>query len=95
MARGGKGKGPGAWQTSAAYEAALQVIIAARKSSGLTQRELATRLRKPPSWVGKIETKERRIDLVEFIAIGRALNLDDTKLFRTVIKALHRSKLDI
>lgn len=82
--RGGKGKGPGAWQTSAAYQAALDKIIDARNKAKLTQRQLAERLGKPPSWVGKIESKERRLDLIEFIALARALGLKETDLLRAI-----------
>ena len=41
----------------------------------MTQRELAKRLKKPPSFVGKIEKCERRVDLIEFLAICSALEL--------------------
>jgi transcriptional regulator with XRE-family HTH domain len=37
-----------------------------RGDAGLSQRELAARLRVPHSWVAKVENGERRIDLVEF-----------------------------
>lgn len=42
----------------------------------MTQRELARRLKKPPSYVGKIEKCERRVDLIEFLAICGAMNLN-------------------
>lgn len=38
----------------------------ARLEAGLTQTELAARLDKPQSFVAKVETQERRLDLVEF-----------------------------
>jgi len=38
----------------------------ARKDAGLTQVEVARRMRRPQSWVSKCETEERRIDAVEF-----------------------------
>lgn len=41
-------------------------LRAARERAGLTQRELATRLKVPHSWIAKVETGERRIDFVEF-----------------------------
>jgi transcriptional regulator with XRE-family HTH domain len=94
MTRGGKGKGPGTWQSSAAYQTALDAIIAVRKSSGMTQRDVAKALDKPPSWVAKIESKERRLDLVEFIAIARALKMKEADLLRAVSAALPR-RLDI
>src|SRR3954465_7007683 len=37
-----------------------------RKRAGFSQRQLATALRVPHTWVAKVESGERRIDLVEF-----------------------------
>ena len=57
------------------YRAAIELVKQARIDQGLSQRELARRLEKPPSFVNKIEFLERRLDIVEFIAIARALGL--------------------
>lgn len=38
-----------------------------RLSAGLTQADLAQRLDKPQSFVAKVETQERRLDLIEFV----------------------------
>jgi transcriptional regulator with XRE-family HTH domain len=84
MPRGGKGKGPGAWQTSASYERFRAKLVAARDAAGLTQRTLAQRLGKPHSWVSKIESKERRMDVIEFIAVARALGLKEADLMRAI-----------
>lgn len=88
MARGGKGKGPGAWQSSAAYQTALKHLVEARKSAGMTQRDVATALGKPPSWIARIESKERRMDLIEFVAIARALGSKEADLLRNITAAL-------
>ena len=40
-------------------------LRAARKAKNFTQGELAALLRKPQSYVSKVETCERRIDVVE------------------------------
>lgn len=54
----------------------LQTLLsAARKDSNLTQAELAERLNKPQSFVAKYENGERRIDVIEFIDITRALDI--------------------
>jgi len=44
-----------------------------RKEAGLTQRELATRFKREQSFVWRIETGERRLDLVEFFWVCRAM----------------------
>jgi transcriptional regulator with XRE-family HTH domain len=48
------------------YAALCEELRAARRNAGLSQRALAERLKVSPSWVAKVETGERRIDLVEF-----------------------------
>lgn len=47
-----------------------------RTEAGLTQRELAERLGREQSFVGRIETRQRRVDLVEFCWIARCCGFD-------------------
>ena len=51
-------------------------IVELRKEAGLTQVELAQRLGRPQSYVSKYERGERRLDVVEFLAVTRALDTD-------------------
>ena len=53
-----------------------ELMTGARKAAGLTQHALAHRLKKPQSFVAKYEGGERRLDVVEFVAIARALDVD-------------------
>lgn len=50
-------------------------LIAARKKSGLTQRKLAERLRRDQSFVAKYEGGERRLEVIEFVQICRAIGV--------------------
>jgi transcriptional regulator with XRE-family HTH domain len=61
-------------------------MIEARKKAGLTQQELADRLSKPQSFVAKYEGGERRIDVVEFVAICRAISADSVEIVRKLAK---------
>lgn len=56
------------------------LLIEARKKADLTQVEVAERLGKPQSFVAKYEGGERRLDVVEFIAVAKALELDPKAL---------------
>jgi transcriptional regulator with XRE-family HTH domain len=51
----------------------------------MTQRDLAARLRRPHSFIGRIEAGERRIDVIEFIEIARVLGADPKELFGRVV----------
>ena len=67
---------------SAEYARLIATLVAARDAAGVTQQKLAERLDEHQSFIAKYEGGERRIDVVEFIAIARALNTDPVKLFR-------------
>ena len=43
-----------------------QHLASLRVDAGMSQRQLAAALRVPHSWVAKVESGERRIDLIEF-----------------------------
>lgn len=77
-----------AWVSSPAYDVAVRTLIAARKAAGLSQAALANRLGKPPSYVAKIELKERRVDVVEFIEFLRAADADTASALDAVQAAL-------
>lgn len=61
------------------------LLVEAREHAGLTQAEVARRLRRPQSFVAKYEGNERRIDVVEFIQIARALGVDPRDLLTRVM----------
>jgi transcriptional regulator with XRE-family HTH domain len=64
----------------------LDVLRTARRNAGFTQQELARKLRKPQSFVAKYENGERRIDVVEFVAIAHALKVDPLALFQEFLE---------
>ena len=51
-------------------------LIEARKAKDLTQVELANKLKRPQSFVSKYERGERRLDIIEFFEVTRALGID-------------------
>jgi transcriptional regulator with XRE-family HTH domain len=65
----------------------LELLRAARKEAGLTQQALAEKLRRPQSFVAKYENGERRIDVIEFVALARALDVAPVTLLRRFVAA--------
>ncbi|MCB5173766.1 helix-turn-helix transcriptional regulator [Microvirga sp. SM9] len=57
----------------------------ARKKAGLTQEELNQRLGKYKTFVSKYESGERRLDIMEFIDIAEALDLDPASVLKAVM----------
>lgn len=63
----------------------VAILVAARKEAGLNQRGLAARLKRPRVFVGRNEAGERRIDVIEFIAIARVMGVDPRQLFAKLL----------
>ncbi|WP_035799584.1 helix-turn-helix domain-containing protein [Crocosphaera chwakensis] len=61
------------------------LLINARQSANLTQTELSKRLNKPQSYVSKYERGERRLDVIEFLEVCNALNIDPVILLKKLI----------
>ncbi|MBX9576444.1 MAG: helix-turn-helix domain-containing protein [Caulobacteraceae bacterium] len=72
------------WVGSPDYRAAVATLRAAREAQGLSQREVARRLRKPVSFLNKIELLERRIDILEFVQLCRALGVQPGELMAEI-----------
>jgi transcriptional regulator with XRE-family HTH domain len=62
-----------------------------RKRQGLTQAQVASRLRKHQSFVSKYERGERRLSVIEFIDVVRALGAEPATVLRNFIPAIDRA----
>lgn len=74
-----------------AYAHLLRVLVATRKATGTTQVELSRKLGKPQPWVSNYERGIRRLDVVEFYAVARALRRDPVELFQEVVRAFPKN----
>ena len=63
-----------------------EYLVAARERAGFTQQQLADKLGKHQSFVAKYEGGERRIDVIEFLHIARALGFDASRAIRAIEK---------
>lgn len=58
------------------YRSLIASLAEARRSAGLSQTELANKLGQRQQFVSKYESGERRLDVIEFVDVARALELD-------------------
>lgn len=73
---------------SGEYATLKESLAAARQAAGLSQRQLARRLRVPHTWVAKVESGERRIDLIEFGWFCEACGVSPAKEARRLFSAI-------
>ena len=77
---------------SAEYERFCRLLVEARRSANLTQIQLAVALSRPQSYVSKYERGERRLDVIEFLEIARALKLDAVSFLEELQQGIEGSK---
>lgn len=69
-----------------------QVVVGALRSArlamGLTQAQLAARMGRDQSWISLIEGSQRRVDVVEFIEMANALDVDPVALLGEIVGRL-------
>ncbi|MGR9251230.1 helix-turn-helix domain-containing protein [Rhizobium leguminosarum] len=58
------------------HRALIALLIEKREASGLTQTELADKLGEYQSFVARLESGQRRVDVIEFLELARILNFD-------------------
>ena len=75
-------------QHARTYRVLPSFLVAVREEAGLTQRQLGKLLRRPQSWVYNCETKNRRVDITEFIVWCKACGVEPRSAFGRLLKEL-------
>ncbi|MDU6410953.1 MAG: helix-turn-helix transcriptional regulator [Yersiniaceae bacterium] len=70
------------------YQLLIKLLRAARREKGLTQQQLASALKRPPSFIAKVKNGERRLDVIEFAHFARLLSLEPARVLETVMKGV-------
>lgn len=64
----------------------MAALVETRTNAGITQRGLAARLGRAHSFIGKIESGERQLNVLEFCELADALGIDPRELFAKIVK---------
>ena len=67
----------------------IRALREVRRSKGVTQVQLSERVDRAQSYVSNIERGERRLDVIEFMAIAAALNRDAAELFSEIVSCMN------
>ena len=68
------------------HRALIAFLIEKREAAGLTQAAFAERLGEYQSFVARLESGQRRVDVVEFLAFSAILGFDPQEGLRQLIE---------
>jgi len=63
-----------------------ELLLRVRKERKLSQWDVAKKLGRPQSFVSKYESGERLLDVIEFIAVARAMGVDPNDILSELLK---------
>ena len=67
------------------YEFLRSELRKARLDADLLQADLASILKKPQSYISKVESGERSLDIIEFVDYCKGLGLEPSKWLKNII----------
>ena len=73
---------------SEAYDVLPALLLEARLGAGVTQRDLARRMGRSASHIHKFETRQRRVELIEFCRYIESLGADPEDVFVRLYRRL-------
>lgn len=68
------------------HKALISLLIEAREKAGLTQTELAEKIGEYQSFVARLESGQRRVDVIEFLELAEVLGFDAEESLRNLQK---------
>ena len=69
---------------STRHKILIDFIVSKREAAGLTQAQLAAKLGEYQSYVARLESGQRRVDVVEFLELAIVLGFDPSKAIRFI-----------
>jgi transcriptional regulator with XRE-family HTH domain len=67
------------------HEALRLLLAKERKAAGLTQADVAAKLGRYQSYVAMIEAGQRRVDVVEFLELAKAIGFSPQSAIRKLV----------
>jgi transcriptional regulator with XRE-family HTH domain len=64
------------------HQRLIRFLVAERKKRQIQQFQLANRLEVSQTWIARVESGKRRVDIFEFIDIAKAIGINPSKCVR-------------
>ena len=64
----------------------IELVLAERKHAGIRQVQLAKKLKRSQTWIARVESGERRLDVIELIELAEAIGFDAPGMVEAVQK---------
>ena len=64
--------------------ALVRALVDARQNAGLSQQQLAAKLKRHQSLIARVESGQRRVDVVELVVLARAIGFDPYEVLAIV-----------
>jgi len=71
--------------STARHARLVSFLIEKRKKAGLTQTDVAKKLRRYQSFVASVETGQRKVDVIELLAFADAIGFDPREAIRKLL----------
>lgn len=71
---------------TARHKALIALLIEKRETAGLNQVELASRLGEYQSFVARLESGQRRVDVIEFLELASILGFEPEEALNRLLK---------
>lgn len=68
------------------HDVLIRYLIEKRGAAGLKQVELAERMKVYQSFIARLESGQRRVDVVELVKLGEVLGFDPTEIVDRLAK---------
>lgn len=69
-----------------AHRMVVEILVKARHDAGMLQSDLARCVGKDQSYISNIERNQRRVDIIEFYDLAKAMNRSPVELFRQIVE---------
>ncbi|WP_307951174.1 helix-turn-helix domain-containing protein [Sinorhizobium medicae] len=71
----------------------MALLIDKRKAAGLTQDDLAKAMGEHQSFVARLESGQRRIDVIEYVTLAQVIGFDPTEALKQLISEVEQERM--